>query len=221
MKKLFFLTSCRIHRPFNCDKKHRNGKYNLYDCLNTNWSENNFLGRLYESNYILQTLKYLINKDIENKDNIQVITPQKNMDKKHFLDICDTLMKADIIIIEIATIKYFMNNNIYLSNEHFNKLGIYPTKSGKLNKKELINNILEIEKLVNDIGKKVLFVTHFNFQNIPNRKLIIECVKNTAKYFFDPSCVINSYRKLSDRNHYTTKTEVEIMEKIHKCLSIM
>lgn len=143
------------------------------------------------------------------------------MDETQFLELCDTLMKADIIIIEIATIKYLMNDNIYLSNEHYIEKGITPTKSGTLNKKELIDNIIRIEKLVHDIGKKVLFISHFNNNNIPNRTLIIESLKTTAKQYFDPTCVITSGSKLEDINHYKKNTEVEIMEEIHSHLSIM
>jgi len=221
LKNIFLIGSCRIHRPFNCDKKHKKGKYNLYNCLNTNWGEKYFLGRLYESNYIIQILKCLIERKIENKENINVLYPQKQIDEKQFLELCDTLMKADIIIIEIATIKYIIKDNIYLSNEHYNQLGITPTKKGELNKEELINNITQIEKLVHDIGKKTLFISHFNNQNIPNRTLIIESLKTTAKHYFDPTCVITSNSQLSDPNHYKLNTEAEIMEEIHNKLSIM
>ena len=221
MKNIFLIGSCRIHRPFNCDKKHIEGKYNLYNCLNTIWYEKYFLGSLYESNYIIQILKCLIERKIENKENINVMGPQKQIDEKQFLELCDTLMKADIIIIEIATIKYIIKDNIYLSNEHYNQLGITPTKKGKLNKDELINNITQIEKLVHDIGKKVLFISHFNNQNIPNRTLIFESLKTTAEHYFDPTCVITSNSKLEDINHYELNTEAEIMEEIHNKLSIM
>ena len=67
-----------------------------------------------------------------NKENINVNNPQKRIDEKQFLELCDTLMKADIIIIAIATIKYIIKDNIYLSNEHYSTLGITPTKKGEL-----------------------------------------------------------------------------------------
>jgi len=224
MKNVFLIGSCRIHRPFNCDyfkKNHKDGKYKLYNCLNTLWFQKYFLGSLYESNYIIQILKWLTEREIKSKENINVKPPQHKIDEKQFLELCDALMEADIIIIEIATIKYFIKDYIYLSNEHINYLGITPTESGKLNKDELINNITQIEKLVHDIGKKVLFISHFNYEQIPNRTLIIESLRTTAKHFFDPTCVITSNSKLQDKNHYTVDTEAEIMEEIHNKLSIM
>ena len=221
MKNIFLIGSCRIHRPFDCDNKHKEGRFNLYNCLNSRWNEKYFLGSLYESNYIIQILKCLTERKIEKKENINVINPQKQIDEKQFLELCDTLMKADIIIIEIATIKYIIKDNIYLSNEHYKKIGITPTKEGELNKDELINNITQIEKLVHDIGKKVLFISHFNNNNIPNRTLIIESLKTKAEHYFDPTCVITSNRKLVDQNHYKLNTEAEIMEEIHNKLSIM
>ena len=227
-KKIFLMGSCRIHRPFNSDCGHKNGgKFNLYDCLNTKWHRPCFLGSLYESSYILQTLKFLSERKIKYKENIQHLPHQKPTDKKHFLKLRYKLMTADIIIIEIATLKYCMNDdNFYLSTEHNKLMGIKPTKEGKLTRKQLIDNIKEIENVVHEIGKKVLFVSHFNHDhinqpNLPNRRIIIESLKNTAKHYFNPTDVITSESKLSDPTHYNLNTEAEIMEEIHKKLSSM
>ena len=75
--------------------------------------------------------------------------------------------------------------------------------------------------MVHDIGKKVLFISHFNNQNIPNRTLIIESLKSTAEHYFDPTCVITSISKLNDSNNYELNTEAEIMEETHNKLSII
>jgi hypothetical protein len=214
MKKLFLLGSCRIHRPFNCDKSHSDGKYNLYDCLNTRWYEKNFLGSLYCSNYITQTLKCLIHKN--NKEYIQVKSPQQKLDNTHFNQLCETFYSADIIIIEIATIKYILKDKIYYSNEH-----VQEKNYNTLTRDELCNNIRTIEKLIKDIGKKVLFISHFNFNNIDNRKMIIECLNKTTKNFCDPTNIVISKDYILDNNHYTVKTEKIVMEKIHRHLSIM
>jgi hypothetical protein len=217
MKKIFLIGSCRIHRPFNCDDKHADGKYKLYNCLNTNWNQPNYLGSLYCSNYIIQTLRCLINKDVKNKTNIEIKWPQVELDDSQFLKLCETLYLADIIIIEIATIKCIINDGRYVSHDHNNKLRQNDTLTEEL----LINNIKIIEKLIADIGKKVLFVSHFNFNNISNRTLIINCLKQTAKHFFDPSSLIDNVNKLKDINHYTFDTEKIIMDNIHDYLSIM
>jgi hypothetical protein len=215
--KLFLLGSCRIHRPFNCEKKHTEGKYNLYNCLNTKWHEQFFLGSIYCSHYIIQTLRCLINKDINNKEIIQTKDPQVNIDNTQFLKLCETLYEADIFIIEIATIKYITNNNIYISNEHKHK---YKSNKHKiLTEEELNNNIQIIEKLIEGIGKKVLFISHFNINNVYNRKIIIDCLKKNAKYFFDPSEFIDNMNNLDDINHYTLDTEKIIMDEIHNYLS--
>lgn len=214
MKKLFLIGSCRIHRPFNCDNKHTDGKYKLYDCLDTNWNQKNYIGTLYCSNYIIQTLKCLINRS--NKEYIQVKHPQKPLDDNQFFDLCQTLYDADIIIVEIATIKYIIKDNIYYSNEHTIQ------KNYKiLTEEELCNNIKTIENLITNIGKKVLFISHFNVGNIDNRKLIIDCLNKTATYFFDPTNIIKNNTYLIDINHYTTNTEKIIMDKIDEILSIM
>ncbi len=218
MKKIFLIGSCRIHRPFNCDNKHEYGEFNLYDCLNTKWYEKYFLGSLYCSNYINQTLNYLINRDLKNKNNIEVMDPQIKLDENHFLKLCENLYESDIIIIEIATLKYLKNiSGFYISQEHNPKI----TPIFTITEEELINNIKIIENLIEGIGKKVLFISHFNLNNINNRNTIINCLKKTAKYFFDPTTVIINSKQLSDINHYNFETEKIIMKKIHEYLSDM
>lgn len=214
MKKLFILGSCRIHRPLNCDYSHTDGKHTLYDCLETRWGEKCFLGSLYCSQYILQTLRCLIFK--ENKDYIQIRRPHIAMNDAKFLKLCESFYKSEIVVIEIATIKYMFENGRYYSNE------CIKNTNNVLTNDELILNIKTIEKLLSDVGKKVLFVSHFTFNNIHNRQLIVDCLKKASTRFFDPSCIIeNNKNMVIDSNHYTQSTEKLIMNAMHDHLSKM
>ena len=221
---IFLIGSCRIHRPFNCDKKHKDGCFNNYDCLNSKWYEKNFLGSVYCSSYILQILNCIIEK--KNKQLINQKPPQLEITNEVFKEICDSFDKSEIIIIEIATIKsIFLNNTkTYLSNEHSKNIDINRYTIKELVEKEIIQNIENIQNIIHKIGKKVLFISHFNFMNkIPNRKLIIDCLNKTAKYFLNPTIFVmeNIKDNLVDDNHYSLKFEQKIMKEIDKCLKNM
>ena len=83
--KIFLLSSCRVHRPFNCDKDHKDGEFKNYDCLYSKWHETFFLGSLYCSNYILEVIKTLTYR--ENKQLINTGPPYFLIDLliKHIL----------------------------------------------------------------------------------------------------------------------------------------
>ena len=71
------------------------------------------------------------------------------------------------------------NKNIYLSKEHINAININDCDYDIQNLKEedILKNIENIQNILLKIGKKVLFISHFNLMNeIPNRELIINCL---------------------------------------------
>jgi hypothetical protein len=221
--KIFLMGSCRIHRPFNCDKKHSEGYFNDYDCLNSKWYEKNFIGSIYCSSYILQTLNCLINK--KNKELINQKKPQLKMTNDVFAEICDSFSKSEIVIIEIATIKSIIfKNQTFLSNEHISKINNKNYIIKNLKEEELLQNIETIQNILNEIGKQVLFISHFNYMyNIPNRKLIIDCLNKKAKYFLNPTIFVmeNIKANTKDFNHYSLNFEMKIMKEIDNCLKEM
>ena len=118
------------------------------------------------------------------------------------------------------------NKNIYLSKEHINAININDCDYDIQNLKEedILKNIENIQNILLKIGKKVLFISHFNLMNeIPNRELIINCLKNKAKYFLDPTIFVMEDIKanLADNNHYSFKFEKKIMKEIDNCLKKM
>ena len=215
--KIFIFGSCRIHRPFN-------NVYNKYNCLETLWYKSNFIGSVYCSNYILMIIKILLSRNLLEKD--KLCYPYDITDE-HFYNLCDSLTQADTIIVEIATIKYRKLPDRYLSNEEIHRYSNF--EAGIIEEGELSKNIIEIQDIIQKSGKQVLFVSHFHVnikmfdRKLIGRKLIIDCLSKHAKYFFNPTSIVQSNisNNIVDYNHYSNSCEVLIMEELDKHLKII
>jgi hypothetical protein len=168
----------------------------------------------------LDFIQILSSKNTTDKD--KICYPYDITDEQ-FYQICEAFDKANVVIVEIATIKFKKLKNRYLSNEEINRYSDY--SSGSITESELSSNIIQIQDLIQKSGKQVLFVSHFHI--IPNvfdrkligRKMIIDCLTKHALYFFNPTSIIQSNPdSLLDNSHYSKSGEVIIMNEIHKKL---
>jgi hypothetical protein len=213
--KIFIFASCRDQLPFNCNKKHNDiilKKYNLSKCLKF---DKYFIGFLYCSNYIKMIIEILLKVDVNKKKFICVSDPQLNIDDFQFYQLCYKFYKAKIIIVEIATIKFFRikNSEQYISHNHLKNFKPDEYDTCIISENELIDNIINIQQMLNSNNKEVLFVSHFNHANFSNRKIIINCLKKYAKYFFDPTDIVltDIKKNLIDDNHYSFECEKIIL----------
>ncbi len=134
---------------------------------------------------------------------------------------------SEIIIIEISSVKNISkiadNLDIIINPFHRDMYWFNKNTLEIINENEFIiylNLVIEILKKYN---KKYLFVSHFNYCNIKNREIIINLLKNNLpeKNFFDPSQIVidNLPNSLIDEAHYSKEFEVNIMNKLHECIS--
>jgi len=227
VQNIFLMGSCRIHRLFNCDKIYNNNELDKYNLLDTLWFGDNFLGSIYCSKYILMVLQILLNNDINNKDKICIIPPQLELDDNRFITICNRLKQSDIVIIEIASLKYYklLNSEYYINREYItnrfcgdNTNNTYTMHT--LTQDELANVISDIKMLLNKHNKEVLFVSHFNHANIINRDIIIKTLSKNCNYYFNPTDIIltDPEKYLLDDNHYSDLGEQIIMKELDKYL---
>lgn len=212
--KIYILASCRVHRPFNCDNNHKSGYFTEYDTLGTLWSNKHFFGSIFCSSYIKQVLQSLITRT--NREHIVSIFPCES----EFNSLCNAFDESEIIIIEIATMKTLIHKNkkIYLSHQHLHKISD-PYDTQLLTEDELSKNIMDIQKMIHNINKKVLFVSHFQgVIPVKNRRSIIMCLEKHATHFFNPSLSItkNEDKYIADKAHYTKDGECHIMNELHK-----
>ena len=218
--KIFLLSSCRVHRPFNCDKDHKDGEFKNYDCLYSKWHETFFLGSLYCSNYILEVIKTLTYR--ENKQLINTGPPYFEMNDHKFNLLCNKFHESSIVIIEIATLKYLiLENGVIISNEHRKQFENY--KECVLSEDQLKSNIEEIQEILHKNKKYCLFVSHFHVYNIKNREIICRCMREKAKYYFDPTPIVlkNIEENIKDSDHFTVECEKIIMKHIDDHLKII
>jgi hypothetical protein len=221
---IFLFASCRVHRPFNCDRTHETGLFNNYNCLDTKWFEPNFIGSVYCSNYILMLIKILVSRNISEKDKFcypHVLTDE------HFYELCDTFLKAQVIIVEISTVKYKKLGDRYISNEEAERYSKYA--DGIIREDELSKNITELQDIIQKAGKQVLFVSHFIINSkvfdrkLLGRKQIIDSLTKHATYFYNPTSLVQSdvCNNLVDSNHYSHAAEVLVMNELHNHLQMI
>lgn len=221
---IFLLGSCRIHRPFNCDRTHENGYFTNYNCLTTKWFEPNFIGSVYCSNYILMLVNILLSRNVADKDKFcypHILTDD------HFYQICDSFTKAQTVIIEIATLKFRKSKGIYISNEELDRYPNY--ESGNIDEAQLAKNVIELQTLIQKAGKQVLFVSPFQInprvfdRKLIGRKQIIDCLSKHATYFFNPTPIVQSNisTTIVDSSHYSHSCEVLIMNELHRHLQVI
>lgn len=217
--KIFLLGTCRIHRPFFSNLSITQN----YNILNI-WESQCFVGPIYNIKEVRQFLEILINdKKIPDKILYRVFTDYKD----NFDEIKLKFHEADTIIIEIST-----NNNLTtVVDEKKYILNLYNADTSNLDNyswnfitnEELEYEIIEIKKILENLNKKILFVSQFNNNNdnIYKQEIIDTCEKVLDKnIFFNPTYIVNSNLPdiLVDDHHYSNKGEILIMEEFHKKL---
>lgn len=210
--KVFLMTSCRVHRPFDCSKVYPGGKHELYDTLHTNYAQSNFVGSLYDTRYTIDLLKALHTRQYS--QNIRGSAHE-------FASTCDASEECDVFIIELASLKYYTLNGVYISHSasHLHE----NVERHDLTIQELRADIEKIEAIVKQMNKAVLFVSHFNVYNVPARTKIIDALTAYATYMFDPTPVVASDigACIKDQNHYTSSADILVMEALHLKLQSM
>jgi hypothetical protein len=232
IKKIFLIGTCRIHRPFGCDYPSKKPeKYDNYNVLNL-WGSYNFLGPKYDIKEIKQFIDLLTNNNpIELCD-----LPLKNIFNSCFLDndfnkqIEDTRIKfnlSDIVIVEVSSIKNLStiinNKEIFLNLNERNLSKLKNYQWSVINEVEFIEYIKNIIDILNKYNKKVLFVTHFNHNNIKERETISNILKNNLPKInlFDPSKLVidNLPNSIVDNYHYSKEFELLIMDEINNFIN--
>jgi hypothetical protein len=224
---IFILGTCRIQRPFGCDYGYNKPiNYNNYNVLNS-WGSPDFLGPQYNIKEIYQFLHILINNNspLLNLDNIIIKQIFKYFNTNNNInDVIENVYKkfklSDIIIIEISSIKNLstiINNTNVILNLFEPDLSVLKNYDYDIiNEIEFIEYLNKIIEIINTYKKKVLFVSHFNHNNIKNRENIINILKNNLpkNMFFDPSeLVINNLpNSIIDDSHYSKDMELLIMD---------
>jgi hypothetical protein len=124
---------------------------------------------------------------------------------------------ANLFLIEIATVKYFLCNGEYYKNEYI-RCDQHPSlyESGVLTREKLLDNIRFIYDFLQSRNKQVLFISHFNPDGIPQRELIISSLRESCVPFYDPTPLSRLPHALSDPNHYYHEVEPRIMENLDK-----
>jgi hypothetical protein len=133
---------------------------------------------------------------------------------------------ADIVVIEISSIKNLttiisdMEITINLFKPDLENLENH--KYEKINELKFVEDLKFIMEIMNKYNKKVLFVTHFNYNNNKNREFISNILKNnlSSNMVFDPSKLVidNLPNSIVDDHHYSKDFEFLIMNEIHNCL---
>ena len=117
--------------------------------------------------------------------------------------------------------------NNFLSKEELPRYSRYT--SGSIDEIQLSKNIIDIQNIIQKVGKQVLFVSHFlvtstSFERkLAGRQQIIDCLSKHATYFFDPTPIVKSGQSTNvvDLFHYSPSVEVLIMNELHKHLQII
>jgi hypothetical protein len=236
MREIFLLGTCRVHRPFGSDEECvNNKKYNVSNL----WHSSAFLGPKYGTKEIIQFLDFALNDNHVPEELVQLIFADCIVStniKEQLNKVKFSFALSEVVVVEISTIKQIVTNidnkeyhlNCYAYRAHNNHIQdntnlncLESTQS----EDELCADILQLQQLFNTkYYKKVLFVTHFNHNDIKNRELIIKCVKKCAKFWFDPSQIVIDnlpHSVVDNGEHMSRDTEILVMEALHEILSKM
>lgn len=213
MTKITILGSCR-----------QDSLYNKYDIT----SIKNGLSYPHYSKEVLQVIKYCINDNLKPDETMIFRTPiLRNSPYKTNIFLHE-IEKSDVIIIEIASKKYYKYNNLYVHHILYddNKYNTnYKTKieTGVLTHDEIIQDLHEISILLKN--KKVIFVGHLVTKEFGDRYDLLCLIKSYCKennlLFIDPISELkltnNNIHELIDNTdkcfaHYTEKGHNEILK---------
>lgn len=240
MKSVYLLGTCRIQRPFGCEKNHQKPlKPYEYNLLNS-WGSYGFLGPLHDIKEIHQFLTLLLDENCLLRNKL-LNNETRSLYTKHILKNCNLqpdqfdkqlrftqnqFFIADFIVIEVSTLRYFQTIidgvDVILSayNANLSDLNHYTNK--KVTDSEFIVYLDLILEILKKYNKKVLFVTHFNTGNIAQREHISTILKQNLpeNMVFDPSSLVISYlpHSIVDDYHYALDFEHIVMDEIHQYL---
>lgn len=224
MINFFLIGTCRIHRPFGCNSPKENPvNFTTYNALNL-LGKYSFLGYFYNIKEIKQFIDLLIN-NYSSKVTSDIIDTVIN---PRFLDPIDLNRQietaremfrfADIVVMEVSSSK---NNQTIVDNQaiHFYEPGMPQDELEIISDQEYGEIFEYLVSTLTALNKKVLFVSHFNHNNIKSRQFIIDmCEKYLdKKLFFNPTeTVVNNLpNSLVDSAHYSKRCEFIIMNEIH------
>ena len=224
MIKFFLIGTCRIHRPFGCDNLRKNPvHFSTYDALNL-LGKYSFLGYFYNIKEIKQFVEVLIgnySSDVTNDIINTVINPKflDPIDLNRQIETTREMFRfADVVVMEISSSK---NTSVVVNNQvvHFYEPGLPEDKLEIISDQEYEEIFKYLIKTLTALNKKVLFVSHFNHNNIKSRQFIIDmCEKYLDKeFFFDPTNTVLKHlpNSLADTAHYSEGCELMIMNEIH------
>ena len=224
MINFFLIGTCRIHRPFGCNSPKENPvNFTTYDALNL-LGKYSFLGYFYNIKEIKQFIDLLINNyssKVTNNIIDTVINPRflDPIDLNRQIETAREMFRfADIVVMEVSSSK---NNQTIVDNQaiHFYEPGMPQDELEIISDQEYGEIFEYLVTTLTALNKKVLFVSHFNHNNIKSRQFIIDmCEKYLdKKLFFNPTeTVVNNLpNSLVDSAHYSKRCEFIIMNEIH------
>jgi hypothetical protein len=168
---------------------------------------------MYCSGHILSLLPHLLEEEID-VDYWHTQYPGK----QNISQVCHNFKQAELVIIEIATLKSFRNSHgAYMNNEFLKcdqDLSRYTT--GLVTTDELEDNLRSIHSLLQENGKQVFFISHFNPDHIFQRGRIIQTLERIGLPFYNPTPLVlrHGSLSLSDQNHYHHEFERCVMKDI-------
>lgn len=220
--KVFIFGTQRIWNIFE--------KIDIIDITNSNYKiySNNIDQYIQELNQVLQK----INIPIENFNLMfqkDILKSLNNNSDKVFKDLLVAYNKADYIIVDMQSLKYFKKDNYYYDVSLFSKNSTESSSSnigdGSVHSKEEF--ILLLRTFANLVrNKKIFFVGTLyhdsaNLKKINQRMIINNIVNkfvdNNKTYFINPSTVFDLYDWtyiMKDSNHCTEEGELIVQEYI-------
>ncbi len=235
MKKILGIGSCRCLTPLYYLN---NENMIIYNSLSNWYIKPTFLGKLHNTKQIIQFIKF-IKKEIELPNDVLelFLTTYSSFINPCFArhnnphEIVDTIHNEinniEYVFIEVCSIKIFKYNNHHVSIEHIkhpdNGINKNNIEYELQTKEDLINDLEEIIQLLPN--KKIIFITHFNFDDIPNRQIINEALTFiTNKYnlqIFRPyeDLDIKNILRHMDNEHYSNKGLLMVAHKFLKFIN--
>lgn len=220
MTKITILGSCR-----------QDSLYKKYDIT----SIKNGLSYPHYSKEVIQVIKYCLYDNLKPDETIIFRTPiLRNSPYKTNIFLHE-LEKSDVIIIEIASKKYYKYNDLYVhhilyDDKKYNSNYKAKIETGVLKDDEILQDLHEITQLLNN--KKLIFVGHLVTKEFGDRYDLLCLIKSYCKennlLFIDPIFELkltnNNIHELIDNTdkcfaHYNNKGHSEILKIYEKYIN--
>lgn len=216
---VFLLGSCRIHRPMKA--LHKVGKINLMNVVDPCWFT-------HSARAARQSLEIICGQNappLHLKELFFETAPDREI-KFHAPDLVD---KADIIIVEVCTLKSIdiegWDVNAHLVRHA--QRNEDPRIASAVRKMTTAEEISEEIRLISEISSKdVMVINHIsltgNLQIDQARRIVTDTIKKANNFtdftFFDTQSVLNKFpvkTALEDQNHYNKDFERIVGEAIY------